>query len=174
MSVIRQPRRKLLTIAHFTKFVCPFVACCYITAYYVCIATHVRDTSAKKKVTDHTSEKGKYVNILNVWNTTAIINYFECPVLLLIITRIQEEKDYWISLKAITVVTAIAVWSVTLWRDSDDVPHCRILSADKTERHLISATICGWRHCFMVDQLWFMTRIREEEEESGTIVFTLW
>ena len=27
---------------------------------------------------------------------------------------------------------------------------------------LISATLCGWRRCF--DQLWLMTRIREEEE----------
>jgi len=34
---------------------------------------------------------------------------------------------------------------------------------DKTEWRLISATLCGWRHCFVADQLWFMTRIREEE-----------
>ena len=30
-----------------------------------------------------------------------------------------------------------------LWRDPDDVSHCRILSADKTEWRLISATLCG-------------------------------
>ena len=54
-------------------------------------------------------------------------------------------------------------WSVSLWRDPDDVSHCRILSPDKTEWWLISATLCGWRHCFVADQLWFMTRIREEE-----------
>jgi len=55
-------------------------------------------------------------------------------------------------------------WSVSLWRDPDDVPHCRILSHDKTEWWLISATLCGWRRCFVVDQLWLTTRIREEEE----------
>jgi len=31
-------------------------------------------------------------------------------------------------------------WSVSLWRDRDDVSHCRILSPDKTEWRLISAT----------------------------------
>jgi len=56
-------------------------------------------------------------------------------------------------------------WSVSLWRDPDDVPHCRILFPDKTEWRLISATLCGWRRCFVADQLWFMTRIREEEED---------
>jgi len=30
----------------------------------------------------------------------------------------------------------------------------------------ISATLCGWRRCFVADQLWLMTRIREEEEEK--------
>ena len=54
-------------------------------------------------------------------------------------------------------------WSVSSWRDPDDVPHCRILSPDKTEWRLILATICGWRRCFVADQLWFLTRIREED-----------
>jgi len=54
-------------------------------------------------------------------------------------------------------------WSVSLWRDPDNVPHCRILSPDKTEWRLISATLCRWIHCFVADQLWLMTRIREEE-----------
>ena len=40
-------------------------------------------------------------------------------------------------------------WSVSLWRDPDDVPHCRILSPDKTEWRLISATLCGWKRCFV-------------------------
>ena len=53
-------------------------------------------------------------------------------------------------------------WYLSLWRDPDDVPRCRILSPDKTEWLLISATLCGWRRCFVADQLWFMTRIREE------------
>ena len=61
----------------------------------------------------------------------------------------------------------IVVWSVSLWRDPDDVSHCRILSPDKTEWRLISATLCGWRRCFVADQLWLMTRIREEEEDCG-------
>jgi len=56
-------------------------------------------------------------------------------------------------------------WSVSSWWDPDDVPHCRILSPDKTEWWLISATLCGWRRCFIADQLWFLTRIREEEED---------
>ena len=55
-------------------------------------------------------------------------------------------------------------WSVSLWRDPDDVTHCWIVSPDKTEWRLISATLCGWRRCFVADQLWFMTCIREEEE----------
>ena len=54
-------------------------------------------------------------------------------------------------------------WSVSLWRDPDDVSHCRILSPDKTEWQLLSATLRGWRRCFVADQLWFMTHIREEE-----------
>jgi len=56
-------------------------------------------------------------------------------------------------------------WSVSLWRDPDDVPHCRILSLDKTEWRLISATLCGWRRCFLADQLWFMTRIYEKKKK---------
>jgi len=44
-----------------------------------------------------------------------------------------------------------------------DVSHCRILSRDKTEWRLISATLCGWRRCFVAN-LWLMTRIREEED----------
>jgi len=56
-------------------------------------------------------------------------------------------------------------WSVSLWRNPDDVPHCPILSPDNTEWRLMSATLCGWRRCFIADQLWFMTRIREEQEE---------
>jgi len=52
---------------------------------------------------------------------------------------------------------------LSLWQDPDDVPHCRILSPDKTEWLLISATLCGWRRCFVADQLWLMKRIREEE-----------
>jgi len=64
-------------------------------------------------------------------------------------------------------------WSVSLWRDPDDVSHCRILSPDKTEWRLISATLCGWRRCFMADQLWLMTRIREEEEEATLVDMVL-
>ena len=45
----------------------------------------------------------------------------------------------------------------------NDVSHCRILSPDKTEWRLISATLCGWRRCFVADQLWLMTHIREED-----------
>jgi len=54
--------------------------------------------------------------------------------------------------------------SMSLWRDPDDVPYCRILSSDKTEWRFISATLCGWRRCFVDDQLWVMTCIREEDQ----------
>ena len=33
---------------------------------------------------------------------------------------------------------------------------------DKTEWRLILATLCGWRRCFVADQLWLMKRIWEE------------
>ena len=56
-------------------------------------------------------------------------------------------------------------WSVSLQRDPDDVRHCRILSSDKAEWQLIPAALCRWRRCFLADQLWFMTHIREEEED---------
>jgi len=66
-------------------------------------------------------------------------------------------------------------WSVSLWRDQDDVPHCRILSPDKTEWQLISATLCRWRRCFVADQLWFMTRIREKEDQAcGHVMLSTW
>ena len=57
-------------------------------------------------------------------------------------------------------------WSVSLWRDPDYVAHCRILSPDKTEWWFILATLCRWRCCFVADQLWVMTCIREKEEEE--------
>jgi len=65
-------------------------------------------------------------------------------------------------------------WSVSLWRDPNDVSHCRILSPDKTEWRLISCTLCGWRRCFVADKLWFTTRIWEEEEPSDTLVNKQW
>ena len=52
------------------------------------------------------------------------------------------------------------IWSVCLWRDPDDVSQCRILSPDKTEWQLISATLCRWKCCFVADQLWLMKHIR--------------
>jgi len=48
--------------------------------------------------------------------------------------------------------------------ETDDVSHCRILSPNEMEWRLISATLCGWRRCFVADQLWFMTCMREEED----------
>ena len=44
------------------------------------------------------------------------------------------------------------------------LPHCRILSPDKTEWRLISATLCGWGRCLVAEQLWLMKCIREEED----------
>jgi len=53
---------------------------------------------------------------------------------------------------------------VLVTRPRDNVSHCRILSPDKTEWRLISATLCKWRRCFVADQLWLMKCIREEED----------
>ena len=58
-------------------------------------------------------------------------------------------------------------WSVSLWQDPDNVSHCWILSPDKTEWQLISATLCRRRRCFVAVKLWFVTHIREEEEVTG-------
>ena len=55
-------------------------------------------------------------------------------------------------------------WSVYLWQDPDDFSHCRILSPDKTEWRLISATLCGWGRCFVADQLWLMKHTWEQED----------
>jgi len=59
-------------------------------------------------------------------------------------------------------VATYSHWSVSLWRDPDNVQHCRILSPDKSEWQLILTTLCGWRCCFVAEQLWFMTCIWEE------------
>ena len=56
-------------------------------------------------------------------------------------------------------------WFVSLWRDPDNVSHCRILSPDKTEWRLISATLCWRRLYFVADQLWLMKRMLREEEK---------
>jgi len=55
-------------------------------------------------------------------------------------------------------------WSVSLWRDPDNVSHCRILSSDRAEWRLIPAALYRWRRCFLADQFWFMIHIREEED----------
>ena len=60
------------------------------------------------------------------------------------------------STKTLNPALTMVVWVVS---------HCRLLSPDKTEWRLISATLCGRRRCFVADQLWLMTRIREEEED---------
>jgi len=46
-----------------------------------------------------------------------------------------------------------------------------ITISDKAEWWLISATLCGWKRCFVADQLWFMTCIREEEEVKNHLIF---
>jgi len=61
--------------------------------------------------------------------------------------------------------------SVSLWQDPDDVPHCRILSLTKLTGG-VSQLYTGWRCCFMVYQLWFMTRTQEEEEEYYVMFIT--
>ena len=65
-------------------------------------------------------------------------------------------------------MTTYRHWSVSLRQDPDNVPYFRTLSPNKTEWWLISATLCRWRRCFTADQLWFMTRIHEEEAESSS------
>jgi len=60
-------------------------------------------------------------------------------------------------------------WSVSLWREPDDVSHCRILSPDKTEWRLNSATLSGWRRYFVPDQLWLMKRIYEKKKKKWAV-----
>jgi len=59
-------------------------------------------------------------------------------------------------------------WSVSLWRDPYYVSRFLILSHDGTEWRLISATLCGWRRCFVADQLWLVKRIQEAEVTNRT------
>ena len=68
-------------------------------------------------------------------------------------------------------------WSVSLWRDPDDVSHCRILSPEKTEWRLILATLCGWRRCFrgwpvMVHDT--HTRRKEDQWHCSSHQLTCW
>ena len=58
-----------------------------------------------------------------------------------------------------TVSSVLSIVFVSLRQDPDNVPHCRILSCDKAEWRLITATLCRWKCCFLADQLWFMTHI---------------
>jgi len=63
-------------------------------------------------------------------------------------------------------------WSVSLWWDPNDVSHCWILSPDKTEWWPISATLCGWRRCFVL----FMTRAYEKKKITlwtGSLIWTI-
>jgi len=72
-------------------------------------------------------------------------------------------------------MTTYRHWSVSLWRDPDDVSHCRILSPDKTEWWLISATLCRWRRCFVADQLWLVTHRRRRLNVIVIVAFSrLW
>jgi len=64
----------------------------------------------------------------------------------------------WVTL--ICVLVTKPRWCSTL---SNPVP-------DKTKWRLISATLCGWRRCFVADQLRFMTRLREEEVSSNRLL----
>jgi len=71
-----------------------------------------------------------------------------------------------------SVMVTCRHWSVSLRRDSDDVPHGRILFSDKAKWRLIPAALCRWRRCFLADQLWFMTCIWEEEEIIFSSIIT--
>ena len=98
-----------------------------------------------------------YSFLPNVWNSELIMgSRYICAWI--------TKDNFIVNCIALCKAFPVRHWSVSLWRDPDDVSHCRILSPDKTEWRLISATLCGWRCCFVADQLWLMTRIREEEE----------
>ena len=56
-------------------------------------------------------------------------------------------------------------WSVSLWRDPDDVPHYRMLYRQNWMAAYL-ATLCGWRRCFQAHQLQFMRCIRKEVVSS--------
>ena len=57
-------------------------------------------------------------------------------------------------------------WSVFLWRDTDDVTHCRILSPDKAEWQLIPAALCRWRRCFLAWPMFLDTLSRRRSNYS--------
>jgi len=61
-------------------------------------------------------------------------------------------------------------WSVSLWQDPDDVPHCQLMSSNKTEWRLVPAELCRWRRCFLADQLWgdMHTRRRSDRKLAET------
>ena len=76
-----------------------------------------------------------------------------------------------LGLSCIAVTNDIMTLEIELWcifvsrlslKSVHCVSHCPILSPDKTEWRLISATLCGWRRCFVADELWLMKRIQEE------------
>ena len=100
------------------------------------------------------SMEAQVVNSHLVWDPTIQQPGFDLPR--------QQEQGHWGACRRKWRLTD----TVSLWRDPDDVSHCRILSPDKTEWQIISATLCGWRCCFVADQLWFMTCIQEEKEQS--------
>jgi len=98
-----------------------------------------------------------YSFLPNVWNSELIMgSRYICAWII--------KDNFIVNCIALCKAFPVRHWSVSLWRDPDGVSHCRILSPDKTEWRLISDTLCGWRRCFVADQLWLMTRVREEEE----------
>jgi len=55
-------------------------------------------------------------------------------------------------------------WFVSLQWETNDVPHCRLLSSDEVKWRLVSATLCWrWSH-YLADQLWLLMHAQEEEE----------
>ena len=82
-----------------------------------------------------------------------------------ITTKIQKQQVWKrssvVTEKSHVVTEKLCYYSITMWTTmSHIVESC----TEETEWRLISATLCRWRRCFVADQLWFMTCIREEEE----------
>ena len=84
----------------------------------------------------------------------------------------RHTEIFSLSLLNIRVLTSIGkprfftpvVHAINSWQWTQTMSHLSNPVPDKTEWRLISATLCRWRCCFVADQLWFMTRIREEEQ----------
>ena len=135
-----------------------------------CLSSPITSSSSKHYIHTQTDNVRQDSNTTNschkevakslkvIWNDA--LEYGVCKYHWSLLNRFHTEQGHCGACRTKWRLTDI---SVSLWRDPDDVSHCRILSPDKTKWRLILATLCRWRRCFVADQLWLLKRIQEEE-----------